>query len=136
MPEKRSGSAPYLRSRETWPVPKRPTVAPKLLEPSGSPASELGMQLEERGGPEGAEAAYRRADKRGDATGGYNVGGLLAERGDIAAAQAAYLRAARDGPTEVAESARMALLDLGASAGAGERRGGVSLADRSRRRGS
>ena len=51
------------------------------------------MLLEQRGDLDGAEAAYRRADARGDATGAFNLGGLLAERGDLAGAEAAYRRA-------------------------------------------
>ena len=40
-----------------------------------------------------AEAAYRRADERGDPGGAYNLGMLLAERGDLEGAEAAWRRA-------------------------------------------
>ena len=42
---------------------------------------------------EGAEAAYRRADERGDAFGAVSLGLVLEERGDVEGAEAAYRRA-------------------------------------------
>jgi TPR repeat protein len=59
----------------------------------------------------GAEAAYRRADQRGDATGAFNLGSLL-ERHDPAAAEAAYRRAAERGHPELADMAQAALSHL------------------------
>jgi len=40
-----------------------------------------------------AEAAYRRADERGDPGGASNLGVLLEERGDLEGAEAVYRRA-------------------------------------------
>src|ERR1035438_4921770 len=51
------------------------------------------MLLAERGDLEGAEAAWRRADERGDSGGACNLGVLLHERGDLEGAEAAYRRA-------------------------------------------
>ena len=42
---------------------------------------------------EGAEAAYRRADERGDGAGASNLGLLLKQRGDLEGAEAAWRRA-------------------------------------------
>jgi len=53
--------------------------------------------LEQRGDVEGAEAAYRRADDRGDATAAFNLAALLVERGDLDGAEAAYERAGQRG---------------------------------------
>ena len=51
-------------------------------------ASSLGVLLEQRGDLAGAEAAYRRADERGDAVGAFNLAAMLAERNDTAEAEA------------------------------------------------
>ncbi|MGH2892125.1 MAG: hypothetical protein ACRDPM_02485, partial [Solirubrobacteraceae bacterium] len=68
--------------------------------------------------PEGAEAAYRRADERGDTNGAFNLGVLLEERSDLAGAEMAYRRAGERGDAEVAKTARAALLDLRAGVSA------------------
>ena len=52
----------------------------------------LGALLYKRGDLEGAEAAYRRGDERGDAIAASNLGDLLEERGDTEGAEAAYRR--------------------------------------------
>jgi Flp pilus assembly protein TadD len=65
--------------------------------------------LEQRGDLAGAEAAYRRADQRGDATGAFNLGGLLADQGNVDEAEAAYRRAYERGHPELADQARAAL---------------------------
>jgi TPR repeat protein len=70
------------------------------------------MLLEARGELSAAEAAYRRADQRGDAAGALNLGGMLAERHDFARAEAAYRRAAERGDLEVADMANAALSHL------------------------
>jgi hypothetical protein len=59
-----------------------------------------------------AEAAFRRADERGDAVAAFNLGVLLEERGALTKAEAAYLRAERRGHGEVVNMARAALGDL------------------------
>ena len=56
-------------------------------------ASNLGVRLDRRGDLAEAEAAYRRADVRGDANGAFNLAGLLAEPGESAGAEAGYRRA-------------------------------------------
>ena len=56
-------------------------------------AASLGILLEDRGDVAGAEAAYRRADARGDPTGASHLGALLEVHGDVPGAVAAYHRA-------------------------------------------
>jgi TPR repeat protein len=68
--------------------------------------------LEAQRRPAEAEAAYRRADQRGDATGAFNLGVLLHERGLLADADAAYCRAQERGNPDIAQFARFALLEL------------------------
>jgi hypothetical protein len=59
-----------------------------------------------------AEAAFGRADERGDTIAAFNLGVLLQERGALAEAEAAYFRAEQRGDDEVANMARSALHDL------------------------
>jgi hypothetical protein len=59
-----------------------------------------------------AEAAWRRADDRGDAGGAYNLGVLLKQRGELAEAEAAWRRAAASDDEAVAARARAALEEL------------------------
>ncbi|MBV9947381.1 MAG: hypothetical protein JOZ69_11070 [Myxococcales bacterium] len=70
------------------------------------------MLLELRGDIAGAEAAYRRADERGDPVGSFKLGGLLEERNDFAGAAAAYGRASERGQSYVADIAQAALTQL------------------------
>jgi len=63
----------------------------------GSAAFNLGVLLREQGDIEGAEAAWRRADERGDPTPTFNLGVLLREQGDIEGAEAALRRARQRG---------------------------------------
>ena len=51
------------------------------------------MLLAEHGALAEAEAAFRRADERGDAVAAFNLGVLLEDRGALAEAEAAYRRA-------------------------------------------
>jgi TPR repeat protein len=67
------------------------------------------MLLENRGELTGAEAAYRRADDRGDAVGAFKLGEVLENRKDLAGAEAAYARAAERGESYVADLAKAAL---------------------------
>ena len=60
----------------------------------------------------GAEAAFRRADQRGDAEGAFILGELLAQRNDLPGAEAAYLRAYQRGYGEVSQRAQAALAHL------------------------
>jgi tetratricopeptide (TPR) repeat protein len=53
----------------------------------------VGAVLDERGDEDGAEAAYRRGDERGDDDSAFNLGVLLRRRGDEDGAAAAYRRA-------------------------------------------
>ena len=53
---------------------------------------DYGVLLSERGDLVGAEAAFRRADERGDASGAFNLGMLLEPKDDVATTQAAYRR--------------------------------------------
>ena len=67
------------------------------------------MLLEGHGDSAGAEAAYQRADRRGDASGSFNLGVLLEAREDLVGAEAAYRRADERGtplqlPTSVCSS--------------------------------
>jgi hypothetical protein len=59
-----------------------------------------------------AEAAFGRADERGDADGAVNLGMLLEARGDIPGATAAYRRAYERGHPELADIDPDALSDL------------------------
>jgi tetratricopeptide (TPR) repeat protein len=78
------------------------------------------MLLEQRGDHQGAEAAYRRADERGDGVAAANLGVLLEERGDLAGAEAAYRRAdERDDATGAYNLAAL-LAQRGELAGAGD----------------
>ena len=71
------------------------------------------MLLEQRGDRQAAEAAYRRADERDEATGAYNLGALLAQLGEPADAAAAYGRAAELGDGDLMAMAKQALRGLG-----------------------
>ena len=53
--------------------------------------------LEEQGALAEAEAAYRRADQRGDAEGAFRLGVLLRQRGELYEAAVAYGRASSRG---------------------------------------
>jgi Flp pilus assembly protein TadD len=75
-------------------------------------ACNLGVLLEHENDLAGAEAAYRRGDSRGNDVAAFNLGVLLEQRGDLAGAKTAYLHAEQRGPGEVAEEARVALLEL------------------------
>ncbi len=91
--------------------PRQPSAVPTSLAIAAA-ASHLGMLLEERGDLAGAEAAYRRADERGDAAGTFRLGALLAHRGDTAEAEIAYRRADERGhagaPSSLGSAARAA----------------------------
>jgi tetratricopeptide (TPR) repeat protein len=67
-------------------------------------ATNLGVQLEQKGDFEGAIAAYRRADIAGDVNGSFNLGCLLAELGDLAGAIAALRRADKRGDPAAASN--------------------------------
>jgi tetratricopeptide (TPR) repeat protein len=71
--------------------------------------------LEEKGELDEAEAAYRRADERGHATGAFNLGVLLEERGALPEARDAYRRADHHDDCEVSRLARAALADVTAA---------------------
>ena len=102
---------------------------PRILvttEPISKP--DLGVMLAAQGDLDGATAAFRRADERGDARGSFNLGILLGESGDQAGADAALRRASERGSPDVAELAREALRDLaaGASSGGNPEKGGAT----------
>ena len=59
-----------------------------------------GDLLENRGDLDRAEAAYRRADQRGDADGAMSLGRLLKTRGELEDADAATRRAIERGYVE------------------------------------
>lgn len=110
MPALRSISGVGWPSGGTWPARRTHTIAPTARGRGCS--SNLGTLLEPRGDVDGAEAAYRRADKRGHAGAAFNVGVLLAGRGDFAGAEAAYTRAEERGHDEVSRLGHAALLEL------------------------
>jgi TPR repeat protein len=56
--------------------------------------------------------AFRRADKRGDARGAFNLAVLLEQRGDHRRALRFYGRAQKLGPPDIADMARARMLDL------------------------
>ena len=56
--------------------------------------------LAEHGALAEAEAAFRRADERGDAVAAFNLGVLLEDRGALAEAEAAYRRADERGDAD------------------------------------
>jgi peptidoglycan hydrolase-like protein with peptidoglycan-binding domain len=66
--------------------------------------------------PADDEAAYRRADQGGEATGAFNLGVLLEERGAVTEAEAAYRRAAKRGHGPAASNLGVLLEERGASA--------------------
>jgi tetratricopeptide (TPR) repeat protein len=68
--------------------------------------------LERQGAIDGALAAYRRADERGDASGAFNLGLLLARDGLLDGARAAYRRAAERGDPDVQQRAAQAAADI------------------------
>jgi hypothetical protein len=68
--------------------------------------------------PNSAEAAYRRADERGDPGGASNLGMLLAERGDLERAEAAWRRADERGDSGGAYNLGMLLAERGDLEGA------------------
>lgn len=55
-----------------------------------------GMTLKQGGELAGAQAAFCRADQRGDKSGSVSLGNLLVQHGDLAAAESAYRRRAAD----------------------------------------
>ena len=67
---------------------------------------------------EGAEAAYRRADDRGDSQGAFNLGILLEERGELEGAEGAYRRADERGDLEGACNLGVLLEERGELEGA------------------
>ena len=76
------------------------------------------MLLEEQGDRIGAEAAYRRADQRGDANGAFNLGVLLEARENLAAAEDAYKRADERGHAAAAANLGVLLEEKGDRIGA------------------
>lgn len=74
-----------------WPMTERPTVRPTSAAMRPRPRA-LALLLEQRGDLAGAEAAFRRADERGDANGAFEPGAILERRGELAAAESAYQR--------------------------------------------
>lgn len=71
----------------------RATHRSNHAEDEGDAAFNLGVLLEKRNDPAGAEAAYRRAEELGHAAGACNLGTLLEKKADLAGAEAAYRRA-------------------------------------------
>src|SRR5580700_4435900 len=69
---------------------------------AGVSALNLGILLAKHGQAEQAQAAYRRADKRGSAEGAFNLGNLLRERDEVKQAEAAWRRADERGSAEAA----------------------------------
>jgi tetratricopeptide (TPR) repeat protein len=63
--------------------------------------------------PDHAEAAFRRADERGDAGGAYNLGVLLEQRGELQEAEAAYRRADERGDAKGASNLGVLLVQRG-----------------------
>ena len=113
MPTVRSGSGCCSGSKGHWMRPRPHTVA-RLIAATMLPLVDLGVLLAEHGALAEAEAAFRRADERGDADAAFNLGVLLEDRGALAEADGGLRRAGQRGDGEVAEMARAALLDLGA----------------------
>ncbi|MDP9345061.1 MAG: peptidoglycan-binding protein [Actinomycetota bacterium] len=102
---RRPGSDRLVSSPETW------SNAGEDAEPQHH--ADAGVVVKMKDHPAGGEAAYRRADERGEATGAFNLGVLLEEQHDLAGAQAAYRRAEERGDPDVARMARAARLSLG-----------------------
>jgi tetratricopeptide (TPR) repeat protein len=71
----------------------RSRVIGQLQRDSAIGALKLGALLRRHGDLQGAEAAFRRADKRGDAEAALSLGELLERRGQLAGAEAAFERA-------------------------------------------
>jgi len=78
----------------------------------------LAHVLTTRSHVKGAEAAYRRADERGDLEGAFNLGVLLEQRGELEGAEAAYRRADERGSAEGASNLGVLLEDRGELEGA------------------
>ena len=72
------------------------------------------MLLAEHGALAEAEAAFRRADERGDAVAAFNLGVLLEDRGALAEAEAAYRRADERGDADGAFRLAVLLKERGA----------------------
>jgi peptidoglycan hydrolase-like protein with peptidoglycan-binding domain len=81
----------------------------------GAPPNGRGAAIEQSGAPLDGEAAYRRADRHGDAAGAFNLGVLLEERGAIDEAEAAYRRAVQRGHGAAASNLGVLLEERGAS---------------------
>jgi TPR repeat protein len=79
----------------TYLLPKRPTGA---LRNADSPVV-------------GAEAAFRRADERGDADGAFKLGLLFEGRGDLVGAEAAFRRAEERGHSDALEKLSTVVTD-------------------------
>jgi hypothetical protein len=71
-----------------------------------------------KGDVAGAEAAYRRADQRGDALGAFRLGLLREQRGDLAGAETAFARAAERGHPGAASDYGVLLAERGDVVGA------------------
>jgi tetratricopeptide (TPR) repeat protein len=95
----------------------RSRVIGQLQRDSAIGALKLGALLRRHGDLQGAEAAFRRADKRGDAEAALSLGELLERRGQLAGAEAAFERAIERAKTqqnpEVLDAATRALRGLG-----------------------
>jgi peptidoglycan hydrolase-like protein with peptidoglycan-binding domain len=81
-------------------------------------AFSLGVRLDEQGDLAGAEAAYRRADRRGHAAAASNLGVLLEGHGDAIGAEAAYRRADERGEANGTFNLGVLLEEQGDLAGA------------------
>jgi peptidoglycan hydrolase-like protein with peptidoglycan-binding domain len=92
-----------------------------LASQARDPAADrrLGQRFEEHGDVNGAVAAYRRADERGDAAAAFHLAALLGQRGARAEAEAAYRRADQRGHGGAASNLGVMLEEQGAAAEAG-----------------
>ncbi len=84
---------------------RRSVPTPGIANPAAGPLTTAGSDP--------AEAAYRRADGQGDATGAFNLGALLHARHDFEGAIAAYQRAEQRGDPDAAFNLGVLLYEAG-----------------------
>ena len=100
MPMVRSASGCCSRSKGRWIEAAAAYRRAVRTRRQRVAAFDLGVLLGARGALAEAEAAFGRADERGDAVAAFNLGVLLEERGALAEAEAAYRRADERGDAD------------------------------------
>jgi Flp pilus assembly protein TadD len=93
----------YIIGRVPVPQPRREFINHIInIAAETTELATIGFALHQTSDVEGAEAAWRRGDERGDAVAAFNLGILLRQRGDVEGAEAAYRRGDERGDADAA----------------------------------